>query len=82
MLVLTRKTGEAVVDTGLPGQVRELKVSVVEVRGGRVRLGFEADMDVVIDRSEVWGRKCAVEPQDENEVVDNFVASPIERLHS
>ena len=65
MLVFTRKTGEAVVVTGLPGQARELKVSVVEVRGGRVRLGFEADLDVFIDRAEVWDRKCPVVPQGE-----------------
>jgi carbon storage regulator CsrA len=59
MLVLTRKPGEAIVVTGLPGHVRELKVLVVEIQGGRVRLGFEADAGVAIDRSEVWERKKA-----------------------
>jgi len=59
MLILSRKTGEAIVVTGLPGRVRELKVSVIDIQGGRVRLGFEADADVVIDRSEVWERKQA-----------------------
>jgi len=57
MLILTRKTGQAVVVSGLPGQTREMKVSVIEVRGDRVRLGFDADSGVVIDRSEVWDRK-------------------------
>jgi len=61
MLVLTRKTGEAIVVTGLPGRVRELRVSVVDIQNGRVRLGFEADADVVIDRSEVWEQKRAKE---------------------
>jgi carbon storage regulator CsrA len=57
MLVFTRKTGEAVVVTGLPGRACELKVSVIEIRGGRVRLGFEADRNIVIDRSEITDRK-------------------------
>ena len=59
MLVLSRKIGESVVVSGLPGHTRELKVSVVEVRGGHVRLGFEADTNVAIDRSEVWEQKNA-----------------------
>jgi carbon storage regulator CsrA len=57
MLVLSRKVGETIVITGLPGQTRELKVSVVGLRDGRVKLGFEADTDVRIDRSEVWNRR-------------------------
>jgi carbon storage regulator CsrA len=57
MLVFTRKSGEAVVVTGLPGNTRELKVSVIEIRGGRVRLGFEAESNIGINRSEIWDRK-------------------------
>ena len=57
MLVFTRKPGEAVVVTGLPGNTLEMKVSVVEIRGGRVRLGFEAESNISIDRSEIWDRK-------------------------
>jgi carbon storage regulator CsrA len=33
-----------------------LKVTVLEIDGGKVRLGFEADKDVPIHRWEVWER--------------------------
>ena len=54
MLVLTRKATESVVVGGPPGSARLLKVTVLEIRGGRVRLGFEADADVEVHRLEVW----------------------------
>ena len=56
MLVLTRKSQEAVIVGGCAGFERTLKVTVVEIVGGRVRLGFEADADVPVHRSEVWER--------------------------
>jgi len=31
-----------------------LKVTVLDIRGGRVKLGFEADADVPVHRLEVW----------------------------
>ena len=70
MLVFTRKPGEAVVVTGLPGSTRELKVSVVEIRGGRVRLGFEAESNIGIDRSEIWERKRVDGPIPSNDDSD------------
>jgi carbon storage regulator CsrA len=33
-----------------------LKVTVLEIRGARVRLGFDVDRDVSVHRSEVWER--------------------------
>ena len=33
-----------------------LKVTVLEVRGGNVKLGFEAGAEVPIHRAEVWER--------------------------
>ena len=40
---------------GGPGGIeRLLKVTVLEIRGGYVRLGFEADATIPIHRSEVW----------------------------
>ena len=51
MLVLTRKSGETIV---LPEQ--QVTVTVLEVRGDRVRLGIEAPADVRIHRIEVWRR--------------------------
>jgi carbon storage regulator CsrA len=56
MLVLTRKTMESVVIGGSAGFARLLKVTVLEVRDGRVRLGFEADAEIPVHRLEVWER--------------------------
>jgi carbon storage regulator CsrA len=33
-----------------------LKVTVLDVQGGNVKLGFEANADIPIHRSEVWER--------------------------
>ena len=69
MLVLTRRIEESVA-VGDPDDVEELvKVTVVSIDGGRVRLGFEAATKLPILRWEVWQRvrenkrtKCAVAP--------------------
>ena len=54
MLVLSRKSGEAVV-VGEPGDFqRLLKVTVLAIKGATVKLGFEVDADVPVHRSEVW----------------------------
>lgn len=59
MLVLTRRNREAIVIGGSGGFARLLKVTVVEINGDRVKLGFEADGDIPIHRFEVWQRICA-----------------------
>ena len=56
MLVLTRKSQEAVVVGGADGFERMLKVTVLEIKAGSVRLGFEADAAVPVHRWEVWER--------------------------
>lgn len=56
MLVLTRKNLESVVVGGAGGFERLLKVTVLEIQGCRVRLGFEVDASVPIHRLEVWER--------------------------
>ena len=56
MLVLSRKNRESVVVGGADGFHRLLKVTVLEIQGGNVRLGFEVDPDVPVHRSEVWER--------------------------
>ena len=56
MLILTRKSQEAVVVAGTDGIEPMLKVTVLEVYNGRVKLGFEAGGDVPIHRAEVWER--------------------------
>ncbi len=45
MLVLSRKQMESVVVGSSSGFERMLKVTVLEIHGGRVRLGFEDDAD-------------------------------------
>lgn len=59
MLVLTRKNQESVVIGGADGFHRLLKVTVLEVARGRVRLGFDVDPGVPVHRSEVWERIVA-----------------------
>jgi carbon storage regulator CsrA len=54
MLVLSRKTQESVMVGGPGGTEHLLKVTVLEIRSGYVRLGFEADAKIPIHRSEVW----------------------------
>ena len=56
MLVLTRKSQEAVVVGGADGFERLLKVTVLEIGAGKVRLGFEVDTEVPVHRWEVWER--------------------------
>ena len=59
MLVLSRKSREAVVVGTPDGFERLLKVTVLDISGGRVRLGFEVDQNIPIHRWEVWERICA-----------------------
>jgi len=56
MLVLSRKSQESVVVGGSGGCERLLKVTVLEIRRGLVRLGFEAEADIPVHRWEVWER--------------------------
>ena len=56
MLVLTRKSQESVIVEGSNGFERLLKVTVLQIDGGKVRLGFEVDSEVPVHRSEVWER--------------------------
>jgi len=56
MLVLTRKSQEAVVVGGADHLEPMLKVTVLEICGGKVKLGFEAATDVLVHRWEIWER--------------------------
>ena len=51
MLVLTRKVGEKLVIGNT------IRISVVSIGPGRVKLGIEAPADVTIDREEIHERK-------------------------
>jgi len=62
MLVLTRKCLESVV-VGAPNRYERLvKVTVLDIRRGCVKLGFEAEDDVSVHRWEVWERISARRP--------------------
>ncbi len=56
MLVLSRKIQETVVIGGSDGFKRIWKVKVIEIRGEKVKLGFDVDPDVPVHRLEVWER--------------------------
>jgi carbon storage regulator len=56
MLVLSRKSRESVVVGGSGSFQRLLKVTVLEIKGTKVKLGFDVDADVPVHRSEVWER--------------------------
>ncbi|NBT13322.1 MAG: carbon storage regulator [Planctomycetia bacterium] len=58
MLVLTRKNRESVVIGRPEDQEMMLEITILDIEGGRVRLGFEADTKMPIHRREVWDRIC------------------------
>ena len=64
MLVLSRKSRESI-GVGGPGTLEpSLKVTVLEIKNDRVRLGFEADGGILIHRWEVWERiRAGVGPE-------------------
>ena len=59
MLILTRRRDEAIVIRNRFGT--EIRLMVVDIRGGKVRLGIEAPLDVSIAREEVQRRTSAIE---------------------
>jgi carbon storage regulator CsrA len=59
MLVLSRKNNQAVVVGGADGFENSLKVTVLDVSGRSVRLGFETNREVAVHREEVWLRIVA-----------------------
>lgn len=57
MLVMSRKKHESIVIAD------GITVTVIEVRGDKVRLGIEAPKDVPVHRQEVWDAIRATGPQ-------------------
>lgn len=51
MLIISRKPDESIVITTDSGD--EVVISVLEITGQKVRLGFDADDSVTIDRAEL-----------------------------
>ena len=62
MLVLSRKSREAVVVGGSAGFEQLLKVTVLSIQGDRVKLGFDVSATVPVHRLEVWERLHASNP--------------------
>jgi carbon storage regulator len=56
MLILTRKPQEAIAVGVSPTPEQVIKVTILDVRDGRVKLGVEARREVPIHRWEVWER--------------------------
>lgn len=69
MLVLSRKKGEKIAIAGT-----EIVLTIVEIRGDKVRLGFEAAKDIAIHRMEVYERSLteasALKKVDESELLN------------
>jgi len=63
MLVLTRRIGETIVIGNA------VSVTVLEVKGERVRLGIAAPPSVLVDREEIHERRRRFEPCRETEAV-------------
>lgn len=61
MLVLSRKKNETIVIND------DIVITVVELRGDKVRLGIEAPKDVPVHRSEVYSRIRGAEAEVEKE---------------
>jgi carbon storage regulator CsrA len=62
MLVLTRKNRESIVIARPDDLGIVLEITILEIEGGRVRIGFQADTKLPIHRREVWDRICNGHP--------------------
>lgn len=56
MLVLTRRHRESIVVGDAKSLDHLLKLTILEIRGGKVKLGIEAGDDVPVHRWETWLR--------------------------
>lgn len=66
MLVLSRKVGESFVIGN------NMRVQVIRVQGGRVKLAIEAPMEVVIRRQELIGGDDSEDENSSSKVGQNF----------
>lgn len=54
MLVLSRKLDESIIITVPPSDsVQQIRVTILEARGDKTRMGFRAERDIVIHREEI-----------------------------
>lgn len=64
MLVLSRQRSESIVI----GKNAEVKITVVDIRGDKVRIGIEADSEIPVNREEVWQAIKREKPPEEKSV--------------
>jgi carbon storage regulator len=62
MLVLSRKPQESVVVGGSVNSEPTMIVTVLEIRGQRVTLGFDVAKEIPVHRQEVWERLQVSDP--------------------
>jgi len=67
MLVLTRRVGEEIVIAD------EIRITVVSVRGDRVRIGIDAPRDISVERHEVHARRLAAAAEMRQETAGELV---------
>ena len=79
MLVLSRKSRESVVVLTPDGGSCHLRITVLEIAPGRVRLGFEGGTDVPVHRWEVWQRLLSTQ---DRPVARDAHSGPADRLTS
>ncbi len=56
MLILSRKNQQSVVVGSASSLERLVTVTVLDIRGGKVKLGFDVALDLPVHRQEVWDR--------------------------
>lgn len=56
MLVLSRKKSEVIVVSGCCPDAQEIRIVVLEIGNGQVKLGIEAPRNVPVYRMEIWQR--------------------------
>jgi carbon storage regulator CsrA len=77
MLVLTRKKLESIAIGGPNGGEPMVTVTVLDICGGKVRLGFNGDPSVFIHRSELWDRiRTRGEPEERKDGVAMAQGAP------
>lgn len=57
MLVLSRKKSEAIMIINSITQSPGIKIVILEISKGMVKLGIEAPLSVAVHRTEVWERQ-------------------------
>ena len=57
MLVLTRKVGQVITLGNPHSSEKAIEVTVVDVQGTDVKLGFNAPVEVSVHRREIWEQK-------------------------